>query len=180
MSITINGNGTITGYTPVADGSITAAKLASGAVTTAAMPAGTIIQIVKGTYTSNSNTLNTSDDTWQDVGCSASITMTNASNKLLITISGRNIHENTQYNGIRILRSTDNTPLREFWGYNQGNGWSSDMMGSMHEDTPGTGTHTYKVQMYTDINQSFNLVNYVGAAANGRNQVHIYVMEVKA
>ena len=34
MPITINGNGTITGYTPpIADGSITAAKLASGAIT---------------------------------------------------------------------------------------------------------------------------------------------------
>ena len=31
MAITLNGNGTITGYTPpVADGSITAAKLATG------------------------------------------------------------------------------------------------------------------------------------------------------
>ena len=30
MAITINGNGTITGYTPVPDGSITSAKLASG------------------------------------------------------------------------------------------------------------------------------------------------------
>ena len=33
MAITINGNGTITGYTPVPDGSITEAKLANSAVT---------------------------------------------------------------------------------------------------------------------------------------------------
>ena len=47
MPITLNGNGTITGYTPpVADGSITAAKLASGAVTAAAMPSGSILQVV--------------------------------------------------------------------------------------------------------------------------------------
>ena len=47
MSVTINGNGTITGYTPpVADGSITTAKLASGAITGSVMPAGTIIQTV--------------------------------------------------------------------------------------------------------------------------------------
>ena len=46
MAITINGNGTITGYTPVADGSITAAKLASGAISAASLPAGSILQVV--------------------------------------------------------------------------------------------------------------------------------------
>ena len=36
MPVTINGDGTITGYTPpIADGSITSAKLADGAVTQA-------------------------------------------------------------------------------------------------------------------------------------------------
>ena len=46
MSVTINGNGSISGYTPatVADGGITSAKLASGAITAAAMPSGSIIQ----------------------------------------------------------------------------------------------------------------------------------------
>ena len=50
MSVTINGNGTITGYTPVADGSITAAKLASNAITESALPAGTIIKVTYGTH----------------------------------------------------------------------------------------------------------------------------------
>ena len=45
MPVTINGNGTITGYEPVANGSITAAKLASGAITESALPAGTIIKV---------------------------------------------------------------------------------------------------------------------------------------
>ena len=40
MAITINGNGTITGYTPVPDGSITSAKLASGV-------GGKILQVVQ-------------------------------------------------------------------------------------------------------------------------------------
>ena len=50
MSVTINGNGTITGYTPVPNGSITAAKLASGAITESALPAGTIIKVTYGTH----------------------------------------------------------------------------------------------------------------------------------
>ena len=56
MPITINGNGTITGYTPtIADGSITAAKLASGAITSSALPSGTAIQIVNHSTTTRTN-----------------------------------------------------------------------------------------------------------------------------
>ena len=179
MSITINGNGTITGYTPVADGSITAAKLASGAVTTAAMPAGTIIQVVQANNTGDEHQ-NTSNDTWQDIGLSANITMTNASNKVLITYSGRNIMNNTQYNGTRILRGS--TSIREFFGYNQSSGWHADTIGTMHQDTPGAGTHNYKLQMYTDINNSNHLVNYQGPgdSSGDKNQLQLFLMELKA
>ena len=55
MPITINGNGTITGYDPVPDGSITSAKLASGAITSSALPSGTAIQIVNHSTTTRTN-----------------------------------------------------------------------------------------------------------------------------
>ena len=56
MPITINGNGTISGYTPpIADGSITAAKLASGAITSTSLPSGTAIQVVNHLTTTRFN-----------------------------------------------------------------------------------------------------------------------------
>ena len=58
MSVTINGNGTITGYTPVADGSITAAKLASGAISAATLPAGSILQVVNTNATAAMSDVN--------------------------------------------------------------------------------------------------------------------------
>ena len=67
MAITINGNGTITGYTPVADGSITAAKLASGAITKSALPAGTIINTTYGAHaTTGMSTSSTSFTNYQN------------------------------------------------------------------------------------------------------------------
>ena len=63
MPVTINGDGTITGYTPtIADGSITAAKLASGAITSSALPSGTAIQIVNHSTTNRTNPTITAAD----------------------------------------------------------------------------------------------------------------------
>ena len=73
MSVTINGNGTITGYTPVPNGSITAAKLASGAITESALPAGTIIKVTNGTH--NTTGLTTTSTSYQNYTAS-NITVT--------------------------------------------------------------------------------------------------------
>jgi len=93
MSITINGNGTITGYEPVANGSITAAKLASGAVTGAVMPAGTIIQTVIGaseTSTGSSveiTSTNAAAPTYFNTACNVTITPQFSNSKILITFT---------------------------------------------------------------------------------------------
>ena len=95
MSITINGNGTISGYTPatVADGGITTAKLASGAITSAVLPAGTIIQTVTsliGSSSSGGFGIGSSDinnPTFLDGGCKISITPTYSNSKIILTWS---------------------------------------------------------------------------------------------
>ena len=101
MPVTINGDGTITGYTPPiadgsitaaklapgaavpADGSITAAKLASGAITTSALPAGTVVQMVSCSPVLSGYWSSMSD--WTDLtGMSVTITPKAATNKLLL------------------------------------------------------------------------------------------------
>ena len=101
MPITINGDGTITGYTPPiadgsitaaklapgaavpADGSITAAKLASGAITTSALPAGTVVQMVSCSPVLSGYWSSMSD--WTDLtGMSVTITPKASTNKLLL------------------------------------------------------------------------------------------------
>ena len=101
MPVTINGDGTITGYTPPiadgsitaaklapgaavpADGSITAAKLASGAITTSALPAGTVVQVKSCSPVLSGYWANQTD--WTDLtGMSITITPKSATNKLLL------------------------------------------------------------------------------------------------
>ena len=82
MSVTINGNGTISGYTPTT---------ISGTLAATNMPSGSVLQVKSDTLTSTlSNTLAT--NTWWSVynaGLQVSLTPSSASNKifLMATIS---------------------------------------------------------------------------------------------
>ena len=93
MSITINGNGTITGYEPVANGSITAAKLASGAITGSNMPSGSIIQTVIGaseTSTGSSvaiTSTSATSPTFFNSACNVALTPILSNSKILITFT---------------------------------------------------------------------------------------------
>ena len=101
MPVTINGDGSITGYTPPiadgsitaaklapgaavpADGSITAAKLASGAITTSALPAGTVVQMISCSPVLSGYWASQTD--WTDLtGLAITITPKSATNKLLL------------------------------------------------------------------------------------------------
>ena len=102
MPITINGDGSITGLvagglpavavTP-ADGSITSAKLAANAVTSdklasaaitrSALPAGSVLQTVQVTTTSQTENAYTSQQTF----LTASITPTDSNNKILVNVN---------------------------------------------------------------------------------------------
>ena len=56
MPVTINGDGTITGYTPpIADGSITSAKLASNAVSSDKLPTSSILKVFNQTLTAGAS-----------------------------------------------------------------------------------------------------------------------------
>ena len=88
MPITINGDGTITGYTPpIADGSITSAKLADGAVTQAkkTYATGEVIKITYGQLGSDTSVTSSSFDTVLTVN--AAQTYSN-SNMLIVSNMG--------------------------------------------------------------------------------------------
>ena len=89
MSVTINGNGTITGYNPtVADGSITSAKLADGAATQAkrTYAAGEVVQVAYGFLVGNNENTTVTSTSYTDVNFEASITPKFSDSKIIIAI----------------------------------------------------------------------------------------------
>jgi|TARA_R100000455_G_C6203568_1_gene73486 hypothetical protein len=152
MPITLNGSGTVTGISAggLPDGCITAAELASGV-------GGKILQVVQTTKTDVFTTTTTS---YSDItGMSANITMTSSSNKVLVLVQ-QQIVAGDAGTGIKIVRgSTDifladaagsrarHTMTGNYDGETTYSGGGACFIGYL--DTPGAGTHTYKVQCMT-------------------------------
>ena len=80
MALVLNGDGNITGLSAggLPDGSVTADDIAS-------LPAGSVIQVVEASTTSNISTSSTSDVA---TGLIATITPTSATSKILVMLSG--------------------------------------------------------------------------------------------
>ena len=180
MSVTINGNGTITGYEPVANGSITAAKLASGAITTAALPAGSVIQVVSSEQASDSN--NTTQ-TFSDIGLSANITPSSASSKILVTAIVNGVHKTqAQLNQLQLRLMRDSTAIGEFATEACHSDGHLNHMGigtggaTSHLDSPNTTSQiTYKVQMRKRLGNTITTTaQYAGAKS------YITLMEIAA
>ncbi len=93
MAITINGTGSITGLTAggLPDGSVTAADIETSldlTGKTVTLPSGTggkVLQVVQASKLNTATT--TSQDSFVDLGLSASITPTSTSNKVLVLVS---------------------------------------------------------------------------------------------
>ena len=166
MAITINGTGTITGISAggLPDGSVVAADLASSldlTGKTVTLPSGTggkILQVVSSTKTAAQSY----GTTYTDItDLSVDITMSDASNHVLVMICVNNLgggDANGSY--VKLLRGstvvtsssagggsdTDDACLTG--GAQQFTSTDRQMHSAslIHRDTPGTGTHTYKVQ----------------------------------
>ena len=195
MPITINGDGSIIGLAVggLPDGSVDTDTLASGAITSSVLPAGTVIQTLQGTFTGTNNTTGTG---LVDTGVTKSITVT-GSNKVLVSYTCYMSAAAGVY-GVRtvLLRGSTqiflvdqpSTGLRA-----TGGGWTNNSLGSFttwnHSntflDTPGAGTHTYKVQFsstYTGSHEA-RVGRPIGGTSNPAYYTtpsHITLMEIKA
>jgi hypothetical protein len=166
MAITINGTGSITGLTAggLPDGSVTAADIETSldlTGKTVTLPSGTggkILQVVSSTKTAAQSY----GTTYTDItDLSVDITMSDASNHILVMICINNLG-GSDANGsyVKLLRGTtvvtsstagggsDTDDACLTGGAQQFNATNRQMHSAtlIHRETPGTGTHTYKVQ----------------------------------
>ena len=155
MPVTINGDGTITGYTPPiadgsitaaklapgaavpADGSITAAKLASGAITTSALPAGTVVQMVSCSPVLSGYWASQTD--WTDLtGLAITITPKSATNKLLLRAQVHQSSAEDDYTsciGFKKNGTLLSYTVNSNWGYGDYHEYVSDNDNSLSSGT---------------------------------------------
>ena len=197
MPITINGNGTITGLSVggLPDGTVDADTLATGAASGSkiTMPTGSVIQVVQGTFTGVTDTTGTG---LVDTGITKNITVT-GSNKVLVSYTCYMSAKAGVY-GVRTVLVRGSTQI--FLGDQPstglratGGGWTNNSLGDYttwnHSntflDTPGAGTHTYKIQFsstYTGSNEA-RVGRPIGGTTNPAYYTtpsHITLMEIAA
>ena len=166
MPITLNGNGTVTGLAVggLPDGSVDADTLASNAVTAAKLASGVGGKVLQVVQTTKTDTFTTTTTSYSDItGMSANITMTSASNKVLVMVQ-QQIVAGDAGTGIKIVRGSTDIFLADASGSRARHTMTGSYDGETagvgiysgggacficYLDTPGAGTHTYKVQCMT-------------------------------
>tara|TARA_Y100000401_G_C8249493_1_gene187357 strand:- start:115 stop:669 length:555 start_codon:yes stop_codon:yes gene_type:complete len=183
MPITINGNGTITGYSPtVADGSITTSKLASDlAIPTSALPANTLVKYQ--TYTNSAKSDVSSNQSWTKMD-NTEITFTPTYNNSKIEIQWHySMMTNGTQNsgiGIQVWKEVGGThtmldQLYQFMHF-AGGGWDGPgQVSNAYCDTVSSTTATsYYLKAYKEGGSNLS-INY-GEDTTG---VIVLVKEIK-
>ena len=121
MSITINGSGTIGGVSVggLPDGIVDTDMLASNAVTSALLPAGSVLQVVQATYSTTTTIANTNTSNYYQSGHSVSITPSSTSSKILVIAQGT-YGGNTGSTGINIKIFRNSGTATTYTSYIQG------------------------------------------------------------
>lgn len=196
MPISINGSGTVTGISVggLPDGIVDTDMIAAAAVTAPKRGAGAILQVLQSTKTDTASRHNTS---YGDTGLSQAITTT-GSNKVLVRLFIQWGVEAGHAVSFRLARTTGGTTTNTIFLGDDGNSRDRVTLGGLAAnapwevnpgsmeflDSPGAGTHTYKLQWATPsgatvayFNRSFRDND---AAGEARTPSAITVMEVAA
>jgi hypothetical protein len=182
MAVTIDGT---TGVSLVQDGVVTAADLASGAITASALPTRSVLQVVHATKNTSFSVAASGIGDWYDVtGLSVNITPISSSSTFLVTLHTRFSNTSSSDNSLRFNRNGVGLPvLAEGGGGGLGNIDYSfnttapfmDTSFSYLDDPSTTNTLTYKVQIAGSTGQFT-----IGTRQDGSNLRHstISVMEI--
>jgi hypothetical protein len=175
MSIILNGDGSITGLTSTG---ISAAQTVTS-VTSSALPAGSVIQVVQSTYSTNTST---SSSSFSDTGLTATITPKFATSKILVMVNQNGLYKDqggaAAGGALRLLRN--GSQILYMNGRYAGDSGTSFALSigsasSAYLDSPATtSATTYKTQFLSESGTSAVYVQAYGSASS------ITLMEIAA
>jgi hypothetical protein len=149
-------------------------SLATGVPGRANLPAGSVIQVVNGTYSVGVSTAGT---TYVDTGLTATITPTSASNKILVCVHQTGLGTGTGATGVNCNLVRNGTQLLELAAFYMYSTTGSPVgSGTTYLDSPATTSAvTYKTQFKRGTGGSGNVY------ANDNNSTStITLMEIAA
>ena len=160
MPVTINGNGTITGLSVggLPDGTVDTDTLASNAVTTAKLPAGSTLQTLSTTKTDVTSSYAGSLAVW-NTGLTVDIQPSHANNKILICGYVQISIAGPQHN-IGVLLNKDGTIIDGYRGDGSG---SRTRNGTLGHNMPDGGYDNYTAAIhfnYLDTGGSTSAITY--------------------
>ena len=191
MPVTINGDGSIAGLAvgglpdgtvdadTLASNAVTSAKLASGVITRSGLPAGSVLQTVQVTTTTQVENAYSSQQTF----LTASITPTDSNNKILVNVNccGCGSRNTSTFWRMRIKR--DGSLLRGVASYIGGYGDDSgneDYPSCSFLDSPGTTNAITYTLHGTRVSGSANCYfnHNDGSGSNSQSQSSMTLMEI--
>ena len=181
MPVTINGDGSIAGLSVggLGSGVVNTASLASGAITRSVLPAGSVLQTVQVTTTTQTENAYTSQQTF----LTASITPTDSNNKILVNVNCGGCGSRNTSTFWRMRIKKDGSLLRGVASYIGGYGRDSgaeEYPSCSFLDSPGTtNAITYTLQgnrVSGSANCNFN--HHDGSGTNSQGQSSMTLMEI--
>jgi hypothetical protein len=134
-------------------GAVTSTALASGVPTRAQMPVGSVLQVVQGTFSTETET---SSSTYADTGLTASITPSSASSKILVLVTMQGCGKGTNDTALRIRTLRGATVIDSSLDIGYTGSSATNYVGSVSVnilDSPATtSATTYKTQFMSQTN----------------------------
>ena len=181
MPVTINGDGSIAGLSVggLGSGVVNTASLASGAITRSVLPAGSVLQTVQVTTTTQTENAYTSQQTF----LTASITPTDNNNKILVNVNCGGVGSRDTSTWWKLRLKRDGSLIRGIASYIGGYGSQSgkeDYPNFSFLDSPGT-TNAITYTLVGDkssggANCYFN--HHDSSGTNSQAQSSITLMEI--
>ena len=147
-------------------------------VAKAALPAGSVLQVVQGTLSTNISTVS---GTIADTGLTASITPRSTSSKILVLVNGSGYASAlNSFAQINIVRdATTLICFNDIFGY-QNAGAANGSMNTAYLDSPATtSATTYKVQWRRDAGAGTIYLNPTSAVSPTASTSTIILMEIQ-